>query len=95
MGRDKRLNGSLTIEQIKDTVIQDLQPGMSLEAVEKYFTENDVEYGYYRDSGRVLAMVKNIRGGRLFIDKSAQIIVKINEDYKVSNIEVEPVFTGP
>lgn len=33
MGRDKRLSNSLTIEQIKDRVAEDLRLGMSLEAV--------------------------------------------------------------
>ncbi len=95
MGHDKRLSNSLTIEQIKDRVTQDLRPGTSLEGVERYFTENDVEHGYYKDSNSVLAMIKNIRGGQLLIDKDAQIIVKLNDAHKVSSIEVKPVFTGP
>ena len=95
MARDKRLNNSLTIEQITDRVTQDLRPGVPLVEVQRYFSENDVEYGYYRDSNRVLEMIKNIKGGQFLIDKDAQIVVKLDEAHEVSSVEVKPVFTGP
>jgi hypothetical protein len=95
MGDDKRLSSSLTIEQIRDRVTQDIQFGMSLEAVDKYLTANAVEHGYYKDSDSVLAIIRNIRGSQFLIDKDAQIIVTLNEASKVSRIEVKPVFTGP
>ena len=60
-----------------------------------YFMENDIEHGYYKDSNTVLAMIKNIKGGQLFIDKGAQIVVKFDEAHKVSSVDVKPVFTGP
>jgi hypothetical protein len=94
-GNDKRLSSSLTIEQIRDRVTQDIQFGMSLEEVDKYFTANAVEHGYYKDSDSILAIIRNIRSGQFLIDKDAQIIVTLNAASEVSRVEVKPVFTGP
>lgn len=40
-------------------------------------------------------MVKYIKGGQLFVDKDAQIVIKFNLSHQVVSIEVRPVFTGP
>ena len=48
-----------------------------------------------KDLGQILAMLKNIKGGQLFIDKGAQIVIQLNEAHELNSIEVKPVFTGP
>ena len=40
-------------------------------------------------------MLNHIKGGQLFIDKGARIIVNLDESDQVRSVEVRPVFTGP
>ena len=63
MASDKRLSNSLRIEQIKERVLHDLPPGTPLLQIDKYFTENGVEHGYYKKPNRVLAMLNHIKRG--------------------------------
>ena len=92
---DNRLNNWLTIEQIRERVFEDLPQGTPLVEINGYFIRNNIEYSYYEKTKVVLARIDNIWGGRLLIDKSAQIVIKINEYNRLESIEVKPIFTGP
>lgn len=92
---DTTIGNRMTLEQIKKAVNTALPQGATLPEIEKYFTDNKVEHGYYKSTNRILAMVHNVRGGFFPVSKDAQIIVTLDEHDRLDSLEVKPVFTGP
>ena len=90
-----RLNNWLTLEQINRRVLADLPQGTTLLDIDKYLTDNHVEHSYYEPANEVSAMIHFIWGGRFLIQKDAWIKLELDENRKLKNIKIEPVFTGP
>ena len=93
--RAGRLNNWLTLEQINHRVSADLAAGTPLSEIDKYFTDNQVEHSYYEPGNEVSAMIHFIWGGRFLIQKDAWIKIELDQNQKLKDIKVEPVFTGP
>jgi hypothetical protein len=91
----ERLNNWLTLEQIAGRVSTDLPRGTSLSDIDKYFTENQVEHSYYQPTNEVFAMIRYIWGGKVIIQKDASITIELDQDRKLKQVKVDPVFTGP
>jgi hypothetical protein len=92
---DKKISNKLTLEQISEIIRIALPPGTTLAEVDKYFTDNNIEHGFSKNTNRILAMIHNIRGGHWPVQKDAQIIITFDQVGNLANIEVKPVFTGP
>jgi hypothetical protein len=90
-----RLNNWLTLEQINERVRSDLVRGTPLSEIDKYFTSNHVEHSYVERTNEVYAMIRFIWGGEFLVQKDAQIRIELDQDRKLKDIKVVPVFTGP
>jgi hypothetical protein len=91
----RKINNSMTLEQIDHATRAALPRGAALAEIDRYFTENHVEHSFYKPTNQVFAAIRNIRGGFFPISKDAQIIVSLDRSEKLINIEVKAVMTGP
>src|SRR5258708_14270383 len=74
---DKKINNNLTLEQISEIVRTTLPRGTARSEIDKYFTDNHIEHGFYKN--QILGMIRNIRGGIFPVQKDAQIIITLDQ----------------
>src|SRR5258707_4834016 len=87
-----RLHNWLTLEQINERVTADLTNGMSLSEIDKYFTANGVEHGYYEKNNQNLTIIRNIKGWQLLVSKGAHITIKLDQTKKLNLLELSSQF---
>ncbi len=85
----------MSIEKIDHSVRTALPEGTPVEKVLEFFSQNNVEHSYHAPTKRVYAIIRHIRGSFPPVGKSAQIFITIDEEDRVSLVEIRPVFTGP
>jgi hypothetical protein len=91
----QRLNNWLTLEQIDERVRSDLVRGTPLSEIDRYFSSNRVEHSYFERSNEVYAMIHFVWGGGFLTQKDVQVRIQLDQDRKLEDIKVVPVFVGP
>jgi hypothetical protein len=84
------MTGEIGIEQkIRDN----LPLGSSRKAIEQFFSENKIEYSWVEDEKRYYAIIRDIESKGM-VKKSISIILSFDDSLTLSNIKIEPVYTG-
>jgi hypothetical protein len=72
----------------------DLPPGTSLEKVDSYLTQHQVEHSYFRKDNQVMALVRNVRRDGL-VQADVSLIFSFDNDRTLTNVLAKPAYTGP
>jgi hypothetical protein len=72
----------------------DLPPGTSLEKVDSYLTQHQVEHSYFRKDNQVMALVRNVRRDGL-VQADVSLIFSFDNDRTLTHILAKPAYTGP
>jgi hypothetical protein len=79
-----------SITQIRE----DLPPGSSLEHVDYYLNQHQINHSYYRKSNQVMAVIHNVQRDAL-VRADMSVIFTFDEYKSLKDIQINPVYTAP